>query len=844
MNFKDLLERNIENEMPFLRKISIDSQTVDKSDFIANQLLPYLFFTNTIDQNYRIIPIFLRRNEDIIHLPLFFSLALFKIYSDRFLSFKNFESKKYDNENINIRDLNCNVCRLLSVNYTSNDITVQTGKGQIIHRDFANIHGLTNLNKGTGYFKSLEPIFDSIISYLDIIKISGNPLELIRKMGTLEFNGSNHYHGAVFFTQNQSLLKNIDYRDFAINGERFLNTIPSSRLDYKMGNLIFTRLGDNRKTKGQQINHIKEFLVFTHIENYDSYLNIKQEKNWVDTLIFDFTKDIKYLNNVLDMIVQHYSKSLNIGEIKDIYLVFNEKDLYEYRLINDKNILNVPFLLNSEQKRTFLEDKRFSNPTLVESKCIDLSNEFNNGIKAVKLLCAKVHLINLFDLLLKPLFEIKSRYNSFYIKEDFLKKLEALKTESNKIQKDWFYSSEYDSIFRTLYSLFDAIDENINDDKSSLINSLNVCKDASVIIVSYNENKEDQENLRLILGIPNLQFQTPSDLRNPLSDLAKFDFSIILNLNRNLSCICSLNLFPSSVYLILSSSEAKMYNKIKDGHLITKLSNEEKLAMVLNMEMSKDSDDLKKDITPIEDIDPEEFSLNEFIENILKENKYNKIYNSYTRDLLIDTQVLLFKDGTSITVNENKFFFIHKENINSLKDCRVQAKNLVIDDIVFLLNHDSDEFEKLIWQVANDYPEIKNLLQLDKQWRHRIKDFIDNNNISLEHFRELLSENGYSILSSQAIHTWITGDVYQPRNLSELFDALGDLNVIPLDEKESYERSIIAVKKLKTKLPHELQKIYIADLNDLEYNSDYEFPELSKKMYRFMDIKTIGLIIK
>ena len=111
-------------------------------------------------------------------------------------------------------------------------------------------------------------------------------------------------------------------------------------------------------------------------------------------------------------------------------------------------------------------------------------------------------------------------------------------------------------------------------------------------------------------------------------------------------------------------------------------------------------------------------------------------------------------------------------------------------------------------------------------------------------FRDDLSDYDYVIYSNQAIMTWINGDVYQPRNLNKLFNALGELGVVPKHLQDNLINAIRTTKKLKTRLPHELQMRHIAELNDLQYFSDYEFPELSKKIYDFMDIKTISLIIK
>jgi len=70
------------------------------------------------------------------------------------------------------------------------------------------------------------------------------------------------------------------------------------------------------------------------------------------------------------------------------------------------------------------------------------------------------------------------------------------------------------------------------------------------------------------------------------------------------------------------------------------------------------------------------------------------------------------------------------------------------------------------------------------------------------------------------------------------------MNIISDDEIDEYVKVIKTVKKLKTRLPYELKKIHVAELNDISYHTDYEYRELIEKMYRFIDIKTVSLVLK
>lgn len=842
MNLKEIIKEKVERDLSFLKRIKICSSNYD--DFISTNLLPYLFYTNTTDFKYRVIPIFLSKKSNIILLPLFYSLSLFKVYAERYLKFQKFQKFQPDDGSpIRIVDKDGTIGKIVSLDFIAQELIVINGKGIKNFYSFDDIDFLEYKNKPLAYYAKSSIIFDTVKSYRKTVKISQNPLELIELMSDSIFNNQYIDAGAVFFTQELSLLRDDFYRDIKINDSSFFNVIPSSRLDFKMGKIFSTRLGNSRIKNGKQFNLIKEFLVFTHLENYDAYFDIKKNKNWINTIIFDFTKDTKYLDNVLNAIDEIYYDPLSNGDLKDIYLLFNEKDLNNYQSILNRGIGNAPFLLNSEQKKKFIGNPFLKDTALIECSTIDLTSEFQNSISFARKLCSQIHLINLLDNLLFPLFDIRNRFHSFFDPKSLAIKIEEFEKSIVKIQKDWFYSSEYRQGFEVLFTLISKLNENLLKSKNSYISDLIDDKESSVCIVSYNENIDDISYLQQISDF-DLTFFDLKELKNPIVEFEKFDVVIILNLNKELAYVCNLNPFKNKLLLLLNKNELKFYNNIKNSRLINSLSHETKLADVLNIELTVEPQIVSKEIPTIEEINNPEFKLDDFIAKILKENKSNKIYTSYTRDLNPESILLVFNDGTAKTVNENNYFFIHKENIGTLTECHTQAKNLAINDIIFLLNHDANEFEKLIWQVAEDYPEIMRLLKLDLEWRRNIKDFIQRKFISIESFRSELSDNGYLIYSTQAIQTWINGDVYQPRNLNDLLIALSAMKVISEQKIEEIEKAIKTTKKLKTRLPHELQLRHIADLNDLEYYSDYEFPELSEKMYRFMDIKTISLIIK
>ena len=64
------------------------------------------------------------------------------------------------------------------------------------------------------------------------------------------------------------------------------------------------------------------------------------------------------MESVLNTIDEIYYEPLSNGDLKDIYLLFNEKDLNNYQSIINRGIGNAPFLLNSEQKKKFIKKKK------------------------------------------------------------------------------------------------------------------------------------------------------------------------------------------------------------------------------------------------------------------------------------------------------------------------------------------------------------------------------------------------------------------------------------------------------------------------------------------------------
>jgi len=840
MNIKSIINETIEKEMPFLRKIILDSLSDCNSDFISDRLLPYLFYTNTIDQNRRIIPVFLRKNEDIIYLPLFFSMALFKIYADNFLSTIKYKNLHFTNKVIEVQDFNSAICKLTSINFTSRDITISNGRGSVSNIDFSELEHLKYINSRSNYIKQLQKYFEQIEDFKELVRIGDNPLELIQRMNTEEFKNSNTYHGAVFFTHDPRFLKSKEYRDITINDGSFLNTIPTSKLSYCRGEISFTPLGDKRCQAGKRVNEINEFLLFSELENFDDFHSIKEKKPWIDTLIFDFTKNVKGLNDVLKTVANNYYTSLKGGLVKDIYMIFNEKDLGVFPILQKANLNYTPFLLTADQKQGFLEDGNVSAIDILFSEYVEFNIEFKDALASIKKLCSETHVVNLIEPLLKPLFEIKKRYHSFYDANTLGNDIDYLSKSIEEVRHNWFFSSNYNQLFSNLNSLLESLRQNLNNPKLSVVKNLSIEQESSVCVISYNCNEDDQLYIKSILKLGDVTFLNPQKIRNPLSELERFNCVLILNLNRELSFICNLNIFHNNIYCILNDSERNLYNRTGDK-IIPHFSDKEKLAEVLNIKIPEvfnlDIVDALDDQTEVE----VEFNLDAFVANVLKENKHNSKYS--TNDKNIRSVGLFFKDGTSRIVNENKYFFIHKDNISTLSDCHVKAKDLTVDSIVFILNHDSEAFEKLIWNVSECYPDVKKILELDLLWRKAIEVYIGRSNKSIDLVREMLNKEGYIIQSNQAVQNWINSEVYEPRNVNHLISVLCDLEIIQNHNSEEITKAIKTTKKLKTSLPNELRKHHVADLNDLDYKSNFIFPELIEEMYQFMDIKTISLIV-
>ncbi|MFW6272227.1 MAG: hypothetical protein ACOC2U_00390 [bacterium] len=839
MSIKEIINERIEKEIPFLRKVQFASQLKQDSNFISSRLLPYLFYSNTINEEARIIPVFLSEKEDMLRLPLFYALGIFKSYADHFLSDKNFQNQDLISKDINIQALDSDICKLKTIDYTSNDIVLKTGRGELKYYEFGDSERLRYKNSQTNYIKHLEKIFGEIEEYKKTIKIGNNPLKLIQEMDSQSFRSNNYFHGALYFTNN---LKLLEFKDFTINNESFFNTIPTSKMEIEDGKINFTRMGDRRRKVGKQVNKIEEFLIFTHLNNYKGFFEIKKEKKWLDTLMFDFTEDLKNLENVLDTIRNQYQEPLKKNVIKNIFLLFSEKHLDAFYKIKQAGINTTQFLLKREMKKELLNNKDLLEPKVIQCSSNELNKKFKHCENILRKFCSRVHLINLVDSLLKPFFNIKKRYFSLYNKDELFEQITFFENSLSDIKSNFFPTSEFDDDFSVIYSLLEDLKNNLINRKIEKLKKYISDKNLRYCIISYNDEEEDKEFVKNFVENENIEFKNPKDIKYPFTFLKNYDTVFILNLTRELSYLISMNLFPNNVYLLLDSFEYKLYEKTKT--YVSNISRENELFELLNIDYTpKKEEHISENVT--NDIeDTREFNLESFVNSVLKTNQNIKLYNKTLREKETESIMLFFEDGTSLKVNENKYFFIHKENIQSLSECHVKAKNLTRGDIIFLFKRDSVEFEKLILEVAEeDYPEIKNLLNLDMKWRNKIKEYIEKEVFSIENFRSILNRKGYSIKSNQAIQTWLNNDVYQPRNLNSLINIISELGILTENEIDDVIKAIKAVKALKTRLPNELAKIQFAELNGLEYNSNFEFPELTEKIYQFMDIKTISLII-
>lgn len=840
MNFREFVIGNIQKELPFLKKIKIEIDGNYMTDFISEELLPYLFYTNTIKKNHRIISMFLRQKEDAIKLPLYYSFALFKSYAEQYLSKLNFKDEYFCNRQITIRDNDSSICTLEAIKYTSQDIVIKSGRGPLKNICFQDVLYLEAYNKYTGYYRNLSPYFEKINGFNSSLRIRSNPLELIPKMDNVNLEVFKNKSGVLYFTSYDK-----SYKEIKINNIPFFDTIPASMVKYSQGKLECNRLGSRRSQNGKAIDKLDEFIVFTNPENYSCFYELKKEKNWINTLIFDFTKDLKNLDNILNLIKNQYLESLNNGEIKDIYLLFNEKDLSNYFKIFNSKINHSPFLLSVNQKTHFLGGNGLIEPEILKTNSDDNNIAFKEVSKIIESLCEAVHIIYLKDKLLYPFFEIRNRYTSFYDQEHLTKTINQFESDLTNIKSSLFYSSEFKDDFSSINYLLESIKNNLSNPKLALIEGKLLNKGNSICVITYNSNEQDYLFLRRKLKNNNITFINPKKIKNPLTELEKFDCVLIFNTNQDLRFTLKLNAFKQNFLILVNETENLLLEKIS-GSIIPRISNSKKLAEILNIEEGEISQEKTSQVifTKEEEFEENfEFNIDDFISKILKKNQNNTIYINYVQNKNIDQVLLFFDDETSMTVNESKYFFVVKENIKSLKECHIQAKELKERDIVFLFNRDSDEFEKLVWDISKNYPEINELLNIDLEWRQIIANFIKGKGISIDDFRVSLNSLGLSIISNQTIQMWINGDVYEPRKLRSLFLALSELSIINEEHINKYIRVIKIVKELKTKLPYELIKMHIANLNDAEYQSNYKFPELSEKMIQFMDIKTISMII-
>lgn len=602
-------------------EVSIDNQRVKGN--LYNLLTPFLAFTNSLDNQNRIISFYTREgSKQQKLLPFYIGISnYYKIYHD---IKKDYSSSDFDTTTLEMKlnavermfpkefpylrkkwvfnGLKVNLERNNKIYFSIKSIEkrplVRAPQLQDLLHNFNRIRGI-NISEITIAVDELQEYLNSFLvenkKFLEFNKINEGGLEEIDiknivKLGTkVNIRPSS----VVLLFTNKTKYKQL-IKDVKINNSPISKLIPVAEIK-------ISRKG-NFSIHQDDFEDINPIIYFCSSEYYMGWSVIIEEigLNHVNTIVFDdfdYTLRKESRNDFLDFdsftneLIDAQSKSI----IKDVYFLQKDYSFELDKILKQFNIDSYPWLINHKERRSLNGKAGLTGPNFkvypISSELSyifwvnfkNLTRQLTDEINETYDIEFKAELLSV----IKQGYQLLDRLNSFYSPEklvldynSFIHKLKGLKYQLNSVS--------FNNKLRDLDIDLDR--ELFNSNKLNVIVELiqkNEIAD-DILIVSKNQNEFDKEFVRHFLiektnvscsfiHIDDLEYDLTKHYKNAfyLSYSGKFTKSIFLTN------------FCSKQHIILNRKMEYGYFKYcfeQYGPIIEDLSNFDNKLLLLNLE--------------------------------------------------------------------------------------------------------------------------------------------------------------------------------------------------------------------------------------------------------------------
>tara|TARA_R110001599_G_scaffold24835_3_gene89348 strand:- start:149040 stop:151559 length:2520 start_codon:yes stop_codon:yes gene_type:complete len=834
-NFSSLISL-FSNQFPELEDLSIKVNGIKTVFNDFDRLMPFLTYTNTLDEENRLI--FLTHSKSSTHyklLPFYIILSVLKKQIDRIDTstinrFKNLEFIYKGS-----------FCRINSVDLLQNCVVTNNNQyKKIPFIEFTSYEVAPVNSRETPLLDSLKGIVQLIESQ-NIKNIYGllncvNSLTTKPKGGLLVFTGKSKF---------ELLCNNIEIG----NGNRSypLKTwIPIQKAVYKK------RKQNYEYQWLDTFSHKYPIVVYADYSDIGAIDLFLEKYDYLDTVVFDDADKGSNHFKIIDHL-NTYKMLQNGSDIRDIYLIssISSQQFHKQFEAEKSKSYNWSTLYNIDYSKYY---KEFKHIIIDDDQFVEYYEALNEKIARLKNVKGHVSFELLAPLFTK-IYEIRSRLNSFYNPEALGVEI----TEYEKILDDFLEKS---GIAYLLKDLFEEIKTtlrilyNLGNNKLSKLTEI-ILKEPDnelITVSSSNENEQDIEYLKSKIKGTNLQYINSKDGRL-LDD--KRHHAIFLDFRPPITDVLFLQDLAEKVTMLLYPTESGFYHyKFKSNlEFIRKSIRSSKFSSILNLSNQEpEVNNLKIGVSKelsnklLQSFrskpKPEENSITEVLSEVYSSSASKGIGERNPNDLLI-----WFSDGDYLETSKGSFFYKADDgDIDDLSELRVEANELKVGDIIFIKQSENRSLRDEIYRTIqkNDYFSPK--LKKAEQWRGYLKVLISTDGIDSVH--NLLKRNGMKE-HKITIQNWESGRTILPVNIKKLIGVLNEHATKSINKTLHIELDIVndarEMKSLIVSLPKLLLKKTISEqmnIEGFEEAEDKRTRELINQLSRKVNVKEIINILK
>jgi len=833
-------------------KITFNNQL--NVNYFETLLLPFLIFQNTVDQNHRLIGLYMPDSTSSNHMvPFFVILAQYRKALNSIMSSSTFKSESFELNHRQVR-INGSICSVTSVDFVNRQLVIHSASG-----------------------------YESTISFMESYKVSWdyrNSHDIRDKIESFEkldrANTGNIFNFPL--TPNQTDYEGVIIFTNIIKFEQLLNNVKISGSDLKdYLNIKKAVFSSDQKITFVSLSHKKTLrkpvsVVIARLDAFRSYENILAAAggslNHIKTIIIDdFSNlinrwDRKHaLHDELNWLNENYFQKLMRKELKDIYLISEA-----YRLdINDillaQKINYRPWLMLPLEQKKFTQFNPFITVTRGgDWKFEEILEKFFQIISRWKELAqtnfCNGEILNIIYLI----YGLRKRINTFFNLPNFIQDVYSLLANLKNFREKWFFNgSDFNTINDTESFLnFFFINENQNNYKlDCIINFIRKYNFSGVfIIVGDNGNAYD-----INWGIKFMKEQFPHSeflyytseeyLRSSTTgrELPKSIF--YLNADHLLIGKAFSQVNSENQIFVLSDrafqfcsyfSKKYLRNQFEIGSDVDRYN---LLNLVPPVDTGENLGDglLQLEIYESEVIDLKKEQFVFVVESDLQDMFKQVIENQHgTQHNTLESYFLFFSDGSVLPMRGNRSIFCYEDDTKDegdLDDLRKAVEDLEINDQLILPKQEID-IKDLINQALRKNDNFMKMLDVDQEWRELIKNYILQHRWTISFFREKLRENGFIIDTDLSVQEWIESERRRPQHFTELLFALSWLNVIKSERISLYNKCNLELKSQQIKFFRIAIKKLVAKLNGIYLpSSDIYTDDLLNEFLNLIDIKTI-----